>query len=1226
MGVKILSAKKKPILDEVKKDLNIVNMDVTDVMNESFINYAMTVIVDRALPDVRDGLKPVHRRVLQALRDLHLYGNSEKKKSARIVGHIIGLYHPHGDTAAYETMVRMAQDWNFRYPLVSGQGNFGSIDGDSAAAMRYCVTGDTLVNTNKGLLKIKDIFPNSTPSSEEDIDLEVTSYRGIQNKSNKFFNSGEHEIIELTTENGMTLKGSFNHPVLVLSKTLNIAGSGEPKFIWKRLDQILLNDQIVIHKDKVIQSQERLVDSITSALMGLVLSHGYIDINTRDKGRKIVVSHIFDDSFIDFVGKHIKHYDDKAQMHIVKQRHLNYKKIIIESDKLYDFLTIEANYNRLSSNKEVPNAILRSNFETQKEFLSSFLNNTLFDIVEERLEYTSTSETIVKQIQVMLLQFGITSKTFYEKDKHTLILLRDQLASFCDKIGFLSKEKQDLIENIVVSETVVELPYVTEYMRKEYGYEILNADDFAIHRSELKEILSRNEFRQLEGMFTAGVTVSPVHSLKVLEKETVYSIRVDSACHTFIANGFVNHNTEAKMSPIAEEMMRDIDKETVLFIDNYDASELEPAVLPSRIPNILINGSLGIAVGMSTNMAPHNLGDAIDTVIAYIKNEDISVDKLIKIIKGPDFPTGGLIIASEEMYDIYRTGRGKFTMRGVVKVEEGISGRPEIVITEIPYGANKPRLIEKIADLVRNEKIVDIVDIGDESDRHGMRIVIKLRKDATPSQVIQQLYKYTDLECNESIINRVIVGKQPEILGLKDILKHYVAHQREIVHNRSIYDLKKFKKREHILLGLIIVGSQVDKIVRTIRNSKTPNTAKQALKKDFDLSEEQAQAVLDLKLQRITGLEVENTQKELNEVQKQIAYLEMILSDVKNIDKVIQKELLEIKKTHNDERKSIIILNEEQEEILMSTDLVKKNMLVAITKDGYIHSQEDVPTRNDNTKKANLFQIDNGDYVENILTGNSDQLVGLFTEDGTFFKLPLSDIPETRKNMRGTLLTNFSAFKSDSKVVSSVVFSSEEGVEEFLYFITEQGFIKKMLASEVLKSRNGILSMKLKDGDKLLSVMIGADAEEFIVSTLKGQTLRFQTKGIRPMGRVAGGVVMMNLGKDDQVISINKTNETDFVVVLTTNTFLKKIPLDEFKVQNRGGKGVRLGAFSKKQGSILTIHNATNVDDLLISYASGTTEILSIKDLKETSREAAGYKGTEKEESDKPNSIVLIKG
>lgn len=1193
---------------------SIVDIDITDTMKSGFINYAMNVIVARALPDVRDGLKPVHRRILQSMQDLGLHSTALKKKSARITGHTIGLYHPHGDSAVYEAMVRMSQDFNYRYPLVEGQGNFGSIDGDPAAAMRYCVTGDTLLNTDNGLVYMKDLVKDATPNSDTPIQIQVDSLNGKRNKANMFFHSGEHETIELTTAYNYRIKGSFNHPVLVLTTLEN----GQPNFAWKTLENVRLTDFLVINRREDQMDTGIEIESDLAFLAGAILSEGYI--KEEEYGRFLMGISSKNESLIRKVIKTVKRLDAGSFMHKSTSAGLKGTptfKLLIDSQKIHNLFTVELQVAMCRSFTTVPNSILSASNRSKAVFLEALLDSAVFSKEDRAIYYQNQSRHLVKEIQAMLLHFGILGTFSPTAGGAQLIIAGYSLRKFSETIGFSLKGKAtELIQLLAGEKSKRRVPYITDYLYQKYEglqanfSQLEEKHDFEKIKDSLQEVLSEEDFRLINHLHSADYSYLPAHKIERAGKENVYSIRVNNHCHSFTANGFINHNTEARMTPMAEELLRDMNKNTVDFIDNYDNSEREPSVLPSRIPHLLVNGSTGIAVGMTTNMPPHNLGEAVDATIALLKNPDLPDAKLLKYIKGPDFPNGGIIVGDQGIKDAYITGKGKLTLRGKVTIEEGES-RPIVVINEIPFGVRKPNLIEKIAEHVRNGKIEDITDLNDESDKSGIRVVIELKRGADPQKLVEDLFRLTELETTFGVINQAIANGKPEILTLKSLLTHYIVHQREVIQRRTEFDLDKALKRAHILEGLVIAGSNVDEVVKAIRSSKSAETAKLKLMKNFKLSEIQSQAILDLRLHRITGLEVTKTKQELKEVNDSITEFQRILSSTGNIDLLIQQELREAKKKYGDERRTIII-EEKEAANQMTHEVVRKSLAIAVTQKGLLYSTDEAAYMLQQRSGGDGFAIGKQDSVKNFFICTTDHTLGLFTEDGQFYRIPVTDIPETGPTHSGTPVSDIVSIKSP--INSSLLFnqSNETGV---LFFTTKHGLIKKMEVAEIFNSRNGILAIKLKGNDSLMGVFHGTGNDEFLVATSGGKGIRFDATSIRPMGRVAGGVAMINLEKDDVVVSVDQVSNGEFLVVLMSSGYGKKFPVKDFKPQKRGGKGVRLGNYGERHGLVAGIAILDAKETINITTSAKSLDI-PLKKIGTANRETVGgevFKLTENE-------------
>ncbi|MCC7297851.1 MAG: DNA gyrase subunit A [Bacteroidia bacterium] len=796
--------------NEIKE--RIVPINIEDEMKTAYIDYSMSVIVSRALPDVRDGLKPVHRRVLYGMMDLGLASNRPYKKSARIVGEVLGKYHPHGDSSVYDTMVRMAQDWSLRYPMVDGQGNFGSIDGDPPAAMRY---------------------------------------------------------------------------------------------------------------------------------------------------------------------------------------------------------------------------------------------------------------------------------------------------------------------------------------------------------------------------------------------------------------------TEARMRKIAEEMMADIDKNTVAFRPNFDESLQEPTVLPSKIPNLLVNGASGIAVGMATNMAPHNLTEVVEGIVAYIDNPEVSIADLMQFVKGPDFPTGGVIYGVEGVKDAFETGRGRIMMRGKADFETTSTGKEMIIITEVPYQVTPSQIIIKTVDLI-NEKVIDgISAVRDESGRQGMRVVFELKRDAVPNVILNQLYKYTPLQSSFSVNNIALVNGKPEMLNLKDMIHHYVNHRHEIVLKRTEYLLEEARKRIHILEGLLIAIDHLDEVIALIRGSKNPDEAKEGLISNFKLSEIQAKAILDMRLQRLTGLERDKIRDEYNAVLKEILYYESILADKGLRMQIIKDELLEVKEKYGDERKTRIEFN--ADEINIEDLIPNEEVVVTISHRGYIKRTQLSEYKEQHRGGRGLRGVAHRDedFVEHLFVASTHNYLLLFTELGRCFWLKVYEIPEGAKATKGRPIQNIINIPSDDKIrayINVSNFKDEEALKtNSIIMVTKKGTVKKTLLEAYSRPRsNGINAITVREGDELVQACLTDGKSEVLIAKKSGKAIRFSEIKVRPMGRTASGVRGVTLeSANDEVIGmvcVNPDNKEATILVVSEKGYGKRTDLEDYRITGRGGKGVKTISVTEKTGNLVGMLHVTDEDGLMIINKSGMTIRMAVDKLRVMGRATQGVK------------------
>ena len=683
--------------------------------------------------------------------------------------------------------------------------------------------------------------------------------------------------------------------------------------------------------------------------------------------------------------------------------------------------------------------------------------------------------------------------------------------------------------------------------------------------------------------------------------------------------------TEARMSPFSLQMVRDIEKDTVDFTDNFDGEEKEPVVLPSRVPNLLINGSNGIAVGMATSIPPHNLSDTIDACIKRIDEPNCSTDDLIKIIKAPDFPTGASILGRDSAREAYETGTGKITVRSKSEIEETARGRMRIVITEIPFQVNKARLIESMADLVRNKKIDGISAIRDESNREGMRIVIELKKDTNPNVILNRLYKHTQLQSTYSMIMLALVNGEPKILRLCEIIDEYLKHQKIVITRRTKFDLAKAEARAHILEGLLIALDNIDEVIKVIRSSY--NDAKEKLMVRFGLSEIQAQAILDMRLARLQGLEREKIENEHNELMQKIAYYKSILADEHKLMGVIKDELTEIKQKYGDGRRTKIVADDGgiDEEYLID----EEDVAVTLTHLGYIKR---VP---ENTYKAQRrggkgivgLTTRDSDFVKDLIITSTHDYLMFFTDLGKVYKIKAYEIPEASRTAKGTPVINFLNLDQGERV-TAVIPVKEFADDNYLIMVTRNGTIKKTPMSQFDTNRKtGLIAITLKDDDKLISVSQSSGEESVYVVTKKGKSITFHEDDVRSMGRSAGGVRAITLDKDDEVVSmeLDSTGERE-LLVMTKKGFGKRTSLDEYRLQTRGGKGVSTYDKTKfsKTGELVGATLVSKDDEIMLINSNGVIIRIRANEISKSGRTTQGVKIMKVESGDEIVSFAKV--
>jgi DNA gyrase subunit A len=645
--------------------------------------------------------------------------------------------------------------------------------------------------------------------------------------------------------------------------------------------------------------------------------------------------------------------------------------------------------------------------------------------------------------------------------------------------------------------------------------------------------------------------------------------------------------TEARLAKIATEMLADIEKETVDFIPNYDDSANEPVILPSRFPNLLVNGSAGIAVGMATNIPPHNLSEVIDGVVMLIDNPEAGVNDLMQVIKGPDFPSSGIIMGREGIKSAYKTGRGTIIVRAKAEIEE-TGKKTSIIVTELPYQVNKAKLVEKIADLVKDKKIDGITDLRDESDRHGMRIVIELRRDANPRVILNQLYKYTQMQDSFGVIMLALVNGEPKILNLRDIIYYYLEHQKEIIVRRTKYDLRKAEERAHIVEGLRIALANLDEVIKIIRGSRTVDEARAGLMVRFNFTELQAQAILDMRLHRLTGLERDKLEAEYKELIKKIEYFRSVLADEKMVLAIIKQEIMEIKDKYGDKRRTSISTVEnidfEVEDLILEEDVV-----VTITNQGYIKRMplDTYRSQRRGGRGIHAMGVKEDDFLRHLFIATTHHYFLFFTNKGKVYRLKGHEIPEAGRQARGTAIVNLLYIDKD-EYITTVIPVRDFEPDYYLFMATRNGIVKKTPLTDYDTSRrDGIIAINLDEGDNLVDVLLTDNSGEVIIGTKYGMAIRFPEDEVRPTGRVSRGVKGITLRESDQVVSVDRVRENSDLLVVTSKGYGKRTRLSEYRVQSRGGIGITNIKCTHRNGHVVALQVIAPGEEIMMISADG---------------------------------------
>jgi DNA gyrase subunit A len=1112
-------------------------VDIQQEMQRSYIDYAMSVIVGRALPEVRDGLKPVHRRVLYAMFEAGFRPDRAYAKSVRSVSETMGSFHPHGDASIYDTLVRMAQPWSLRYPLVDGQGNFGSPGNDPPAAMRYCVTGDMLVRLPFGQsARIEDVVPGAPANSDNALELKVLDRHGDPVVADRLFHSGEHQTHTLRTAEGYEVTGTANHPLLCL-----VAVGGVPTLLWKLIEEVRSGDHVVLQRTPPVE-------------FGPAGGH---DVTALKQSR-----------FWEMVGR--------------------------------------------SANTYVPDWIWHSPTTVKRVFLQALFegDGTCSKLPRNMIQvsYSTRSERLAKDVQQMLLEFGVVSRRYGHAvgEYKVVVANRAQAELFVRQVGFGGAKQQKLVGILSSMSPCAgmdgdHVPGLAAFIRRHCRSRWVDRDWLNRHnidriqrwRTRGAEILSRiadPDVRAIATELTDGrFYYARVASVTDAGMQPAYSLRIETADHAFITNGFISHNTEARLTPLAMDMLREIDEETVDFTPNYDGRVQEPTVLPSRFPNLLANGAGGIAVGMATNIPPHNLRELAEAVFWALDNhnadEEATLAAVTERIKGPDFPTAGLIVGAHGIADAYTTGRGSIRMRGVAEVEEDVRGRTSLVITELPYQVNHDNFITAIAEQVRDGKLGGIANIEDQSsDRVGLRIVIELKRDAVAKVVCNNLYKHTQLQTSFGANMLAIVDGVPRTLRLDQLIRHYVEHQLDVIVRRTAYRLRKANERAHILRGLVKALDALDEVIALIRASETVDIARAGLIELLDIDDIQAQAILDMQLRRLAALERQRIIDDLARIEAEIADLEDILAKPERQRRIVRDEIAEIVDKRGDDRRTRIVAadNDVNDEDLIA----REDVVVTITETGYAKRTKTDLYRSQKRggKGVQGAGLKQDDIVRHFFVCSTHDWILFFTTRGRVYRAKAYELPEASRIARGQHVANLLAFAPEERIAQVIQVRGYTDAP-YLVLATRGGLVKKTKLTDFDSNRSGgIVAINLRDGDELVGAVLCSADDDLLLVSATGQSIRFSAtdEALRPMGRATSGVQGMRFNAADRLLSLHVVHQGTYLLVATSGGYAKRTAIEEYTAQGRGGKGILTIQYDPRRGKLV---GALIVDDDSELYA-----------------------------------------
>lgn len=1197
--------------------------EIVSEMRESYLDYAMSVITSRALPDVRDGLKPVHRRILFAMHEMGLTATAKTRKSATVVGDVLGKYHPHGDVSVYDAMVKMAQTFSFRYPLVIGQGNFGCFTKDTKVRLadgRSLSFGDLVTEEKQGKR-------NYAFTVGKDGCVEVARIK------NPRLTRRNAELVKVTLDNGEEIRSTPDHRYLLKNGAYK-----EARYLQAGESLMPLYSRLSKKGDAPLADMEEYEMVFNPNHNEWVFTHHLADefnithsVYTRSVGK---VRHHLDFNKVNNSPENIRRMDWLAhwRLHsaLTKARHQNdpeYVRKLAEGRKAF-WAKKESRetYSKRISLRNKENWQNPKYREEKKVFLSKVNKAYMAAHPERRAEIGVRSTGMLKRLW---------QNSDYRAFMHKKII-KGNKNHHTNRTG---KLKFDNICTTLLKSGKNLTPLVYEEVRKEiYPYGAATRFETGLSK--------------YYGGDTEAVRISLVANHKVVsvqflkEREDVYDLTIDGTNNFALAAGVFVHNsqdgdspaayryTEAKMSRVAGEMLRDIEKDTVDFRPNYDATRKEPTVLPTSVPNLVLNGTLGIAVGMATNIPPHNLTEVVGATAHLIDSPDATTEDLLQFVKGPDFPTGGVAYGAKDIAHAYATGKGPVVVRGEAEIIEEKAGHFQIVITSIPYRVNKAELIVRIADLVRDKKLEGIKGLRDESTK-DIRVVIELKLGAYPEKILNALYKHTQLEESFHYNCVALVNGVPETLSLKAFLEAFIGHRKEVVRRRSEFDLARAREREHILLGLTIALKNIDAIVKLIKNSKDVDEARAGLIKSFKLSEIQANAILEMRLQKLAGLERKKIEEELLAVQTLIGELTDLLGAPKKMLVLIKKELLEVGEKYGDERRTRIVKTGVAE--LSDEDLIPDSESVLVfTRGGYV--KRTAPDEYKKQRRGGVGVVDldtkEEDFVMSTLSTSTHSALLFFTDRGKVYKVKMYEIPEGKRATRGKSIANFLSLSSEERVTSILPMpkAAKALAGQALMMVTKNGVGKKVAAESFHDvRRSGLIAISLKPNDELISASFVEKGDECAVVSEAGQSIRFKESDIRAMGRGASGVRAIKLGKKGDsvagVVVVKKANaDAAALFVLSERGYGKATRFKEYKTQKRGGSGIKTAKVTAKTGKVIAARAlGEGVEDEVIAISKKSQVIrIAASEIPRLGRATQGVRIMKLREGDAIASVTVL--
>lgn len=1208
----------------------ILGRNISTEMRESYLNYAMSVITARALPDIRDGLKPVHRRILFTMHEMGLTSSAKLRKSAAVVGDVMGKYHPHGDSAIYESMVKMAQDFTYRYPLVIGQGNFGCFTKDTKVRLadgRNLSFGELIEEDKKG----KTNYTFTVNQSGEVEIAKIIKPRLTRKKT---------EIIKVILDNGEEIECTPDH------KFMRLNGSYKEAKNLKAGESLMpLYARLSNQADSEVSEMEGYEMVFSPKDSSWVFVHRLSDAyNLNNNVYKVSdgrVRHHVDFNKLNNSPENIKrmqwgaHF--KLHSSLASERHKNpsyVEKISSGRNVFWSDIKNRETYAKRISQRNVNNWKKTDYREKMRRFLSDVNKQYIKDHPEKREEFSVRATRTLKKLW---------QDPKYRAEMH-LRIIKGNKNHITNRTGLLKFNR--ICKYILEQGWTLSKENYEKARKKVYSYKASTLWETGLSKYYDNDVNK------------ARAEISGNHKVKkvIFEKKfaDVYDLTINNTHNFALSSGVFVHNsidgdsaaamryTETKMSRVSSELLRDLEKETVDYRLNYDSTRKEPVVFPSSVPNLLLNGTLGIAVGMASNIPPHNLGEVVAATINLIDNPEASTEDLLEFVKGPDFPTGGVAYNEKDIHHAYINGRGGVVVRGEAEISETKNGQFQIIITSIPYRVNKSDMIVAIADLVRDKKIEGIKGLRDESTR-DIRVVIDLKNGVQPQKVLNYIYKHTQLEETFHYNNVALLNGVPQTLSLKTILQEFISHRQEVVRRRSQFDLTRAKDREHILLGLKVALDHIDEIIKLIKKSKDVETAHASLMKEFRFSDRQATAILEMRLSKLAGLERQKIEDELKEVQKIIEFLEDLLKSAKKMLGVIKKELQEVSEKYGDVRRTKIIKGGVK--AFSVEDLVPDEASALVyTAGGYIKRTNPDEYRKQKRGGVGVVDLDTKeeDFITQFLTTSMHSDLLFFTDKGKVYQLKMYDVPEGRRATRGKSIMNYLSLSADEKVTSILPLTKDnKKLKLSCMMITKDGIGKKVDAQSFHDvRRSGILAIKLaaglpaapsraaQAGDALISAMLVQQGDDVILGTSRGQSIRFKESDIREMGRAAGGVRAMKLQKGDTVVAadvVKKDGDKPELLVMSANGYGKRTELKEYKTQKRGGSGIKTSKVTPKTGPIITgaVVCGEDVEVVAISKKSQVIRI-GVSEIPSLGRQTQGVRVMRMREGDSIASLICL--